>query len=105
MSDVWSVVQMEPRLPSLPGLCQVSPNELLLFGGVIGELRQKEVYKFEFDNGSVKIQKCCELYSESSFSNPSIIHNRQVIALQNSSRSGSKNIIKFMGNGWKFISC
>jgi hypothetical protein len=108
LSDAWTAIPIEAsvmRIPSSAGLVQISPNELIIFGGMIGDIKQNESYKMEFNNECLRIRRCCELYSESTFTNPCVVHNRNVIALQNSTRGTTKNLVRFTGSTWKFISC
>lgn len=108
VSDSWTVITIDPsmiRLPMVPGLAQISTTDILLFGGQLGDIKQNECYKLSFSGESISIRRCCELYSESTFSNSCVVHNRQLIAVQNSSRGTTKNLVKFTGTTWKFISC
>lgn len=108
LSDVWLTVPIDSgvfRLPLSPGLAQISPTELLLFGGLLSDIKQNECYKLSFNGDLLTIRRCCELYSESTFTNPCVVHNRQLLAVQNSSRGTTKNLVKFTGGTWKFISC
>jgi len=108
ISDTWAVIVVDPsiiRFPASPGLAQISPTDILLFGGQIGDLKQNECYKLSFSGESLAIRRSCELYSESTFSNPCVVHNRQLLAVQNSCRGTTKNLVRFTGSTWKFISC
>lgn len=53
INDTWKVLTIEPsilRLPMTPGLAQISSTELLLFGGLLGDIKQNECYKLTFNN-------------------------------------------------------
>lgn len=107
-NDSWSQLQINTQIwevPSGAGLVQVTDNDLLVFGGVVGERKVGGCWRVEFREGVVRVQKCPELYSESTFSNPSLVHRQQVIALQNSGRGTTKHLLRFSGQSWKFVSC
>lgn len=50
-NDSWSLLPIEAPLwevPSSPGLVQISENDLLVFGGIIGDRRLSDCTKLEF---------------------------------------------------------
>lgn len=69
------------------------------------ELKTNEVFVIRFNGLEATIQKSVQIYSDSTFTNPSIISKRSVLALQNTAKGTGKNILRFNGSSWKFVSC
>lgn len=106
-SDSWASIPLDPsfQLPICSGLAQISNNELLVFGGYVNELKTNEVFIIRFNGNQITIQKTIQIYSDSTFCNPSYLHKRSLFSLQNTTKGTGKNIIKFNGSNWKFVSC
>lgn len=106
-SDCWSNIPLDTsfRIPSGCGLSQTTSNEILVFGGFIDEMKTNEVFIIRFNGNQITIQKSVQIYSDSSFINPTYLHRRSILSLQNTNKGTGKNIIKFNGSNWKFVSC
>ena len=76
-----------------------------MFGGCIKESKTNEVFVIKFNGMQVSIQKSVQIYSDSTFTNPCYVCKRGLLALQNTAKGTGKNILRFNGVNWKFVSC